>query len=150
MANGVYNRLKRNLANGTANLAEAGLDLRVMLVNSTYTFDPDTTFIDNGGAADPVDKEISVGGYARQLLANQTVTEDAANDFAYMDADDAVFTALVAGQTIGGAVIFDNAGGADTARFALAFYDLTDTATNGGNVTIQWATPANGAVIKLA
>jgi hypothetical protein len=150
MANGVYNRLKRNLANGTANLAEAGLDLRVMLVNTGYTFNPDHNFIDNSGAGDPIDQEISVVGYTRQALANQAVTQDDTNDFAYLDADDTVFTALAAGQTIGGAIVFDNAGGADTARFVLAFYDLTDTATNGGNVTIQWATPANGGVLKLA
>lgn len=150
MANGVYNREKRNLANGTSNLAEAGLDLRVMLVNTGYTFNPDHNFVDNSGAGDPIDQEITVGGYARQALANQTVTQDDTNDFAYLDADDAVFTALASGQTIGGAIVFDNAGGADTARFLIAFYDLTDTATNGGNVTIQWATPANGGVLKLA
>lgn len=148
MANGVYNRGKYVLATAALNLATA--DLRVMLVNTGYTFDNNHNFIDNSGAGDPIDQEISVGGYARQALANETVTEDDTNDFAYLDADDAVFTALVAGQTIGGAILFDQAGGADTARVVIAFYDLTDTATNGGNVTIQWATPANGGVLKLA
>lgn len=148
MANGVYNRGKYQLALAAVNLDTA--DLRVMLVNATYTFDNNHNFIDNAGASDPIDHEISVGGYARQALANTTVTEDDTNDFAYLDADDSVFTSLVAGQTIGGAILFDQAGGADTARVVIAFYDLTDTATNGGNVTVQWATPANGGVLKLA
>ena len=148
MANGVYNRGKFLLAGAGLDLDTA--DLRLMLVNATYTFDNNHNFIDNAGAGDPIDHEISVGGYARQALTTKTITEDDTNDFAYLDADDAVFTALVAGQTIGGAILFDNAGGADTARAVIAFYDLVDTATNGGNVTVQWATPANGGVLKLA
>jgi hypothetical protein len=148
MANGVYNRGKFLLSTAGLNLDTA--DLRLMLVNSTYTFDNNHNFIDNSGAGDPIDHEISVVGYARQALANTTVTEDDTNDFAYLDADDVVFTALTAGQTIGGAILFDQAGGADTARAVIAFYDLVDTATNGGNVTIQWATPANGGVLRLS
>lgn len=148
MANGVYNKAKELLANG-------GLDLdtntlKVMLVNSTYSFDADHLFVDNAGASDPIDKEISVSGYSRQTLASAAVTRDDTNDFAYLDGTDTVFTALVAGQTIGGAILYKDAGGADTANPVIAFYDLTDTPTNGGNVTIQWATPANGAILKLA
>lgn len=147
MANGVYNRGKQLLATAGANLSSA--DLRVMLVNSTYTFDNNHNFIDNVAAGDPIDHEISVGGYARQALANKTVTEDDTNDFAYLDADDTVFTALAAGQTIGGAILYKH-NASDAAAEVIAFYDLVDTATNGGNVTIQWATPANGGVLKLA
>lgn len=147
MANGVYNRAKQLLA--TASLQLATADIRLMLVNATYVFDNNHNFIDNAGASDPIDHEISVGGYARQALATKTVTEDDTLGFAYLDADDTVFTALVAGQTIGGAVLYKfNA--ADTAAEVIAFYDLVDTATNGGNVTVQWATPANGGVLKLA
>ncbi len=148
MANGVYNKGKEEIAKATTDLD--GSDLEVMLVNSTYTFDADHLFVDNGGASDPIDKEISVAGYSRQNLGTKTVTRDDTNDFAYLDGDDTVFTALAAGQTIGGAILFRNTGGADTTNPLIAFYDLTDTATNGGNVTIQWATPANGGVLKLA
>ena len=147
MPNGVYNRVKFLLATGAINLSTA--DTRVMLVNATYTFNDDHNFIDNAGAGDPIDHEISVGGYARQALTTKTVVEDDTNNFAYFDADDAVFTALVAGQTIGGAVVY-RFNAADTAAEVLGFYDLVDTATNGGNVTVQWATPANGAVLRLA
>ena len=148
MANGVYNKGKAEIAKALTDLD--GSTLKLMLVDSTYTFNPDLTFIDDGSANDPASKEITVSGYARQTLANKAVTQDDTNDFAYLDADDVVFTALVAGQTIGGAVLFRDAGGADTANIPIAFYDLTDTPTNGGNVTVQWNTPANGGVLKLA
>ena len=142
MANGVYNRCKQLLATAALNLSSA--DTRVLLVNSAYAFNDDHNFVSEVTA-----NEISVGGYARQALTTKTVTEDDTNNFAYFDADDAVFTALVAGQTIGGAILYKfNA--ADASAEVLAFYDLVDTATNGGNVTVQWATPANGAVLKLA
>lgn len=147
MANGVYNKGKAQIANGGTDLDTS--DLRLMLVNSGYTFNPDHNFIDNAGAGDPIDQEISVSGYSRQTLANKVVTQDDTNDFAYLDADDVVFTALAAGQTIGGAILFRHTG-TDTTAPVIAFYDLVDTATNGGNVTIQWATPANGGVLKLA
>ena len=142
MPNGVYNRAKFLLATGAINLSTA--DTRVLLVNSAYAFNDDHNFVSEVTA-----NEISVGGYARQALTTKTVVEDDTNNFAYFDADDAVFTALVAGQTIGGAVVY-RFNAADTAAEVLGFYDLVDTATNGGNVTVQWATPANGAVLRLA
>ena len=146
MANGVYNRAKYLLLDGALDLPTVA-DLRVLLVKSSYTFDPDHNFIDPDITTGS--QEISVGGYARQPLVNEQIVEDDTNDFAYLDADDVVFTALVSGQTVGGAVLFKfNA--ADTAAELIAFYDLTDAGTNGGNMTIQWAAVASGGGLKLA
>jgi hypothetical protein len=147
MANGVYNKGLEELAQALTDLQ--GADLRLMLVKSTYTFNKDHLTVDDGSANDPLSHEITVSGYARQALANEAVTRDDTNDFAYLDADDVVFTALAAGETIGGAVLFRHTG-TDTTAPLIAFYDLVDTATNGGNVTVQWNTPANGGVLKLA
>lgn len=146
MANGVYNRAKYLLLDGALDLPTTA-DLRVLLVKSTYTFDPDHNFIDPGITTGS--QEISVGGYARQPLTGESITEDDTNDFAYLDADDTVFASLAAGQTIGGAVLYKYHA-ADTSAELIAFYDLTDTPTNGGNVTVGWATPANGGVLKVA
>jgi hypothetical protein len=143
MANGVYNRGKYLIANAGANLASA--DLRVLLVKDTYVFDATHNFVSDviAGA-----KEISVAGYARQALANKTLTEDDANNFAYLDADDALFATLAAGQTVGGAVLYKfNA--ADGAAEVIAFYDPVDTLTNGGDITVIWNAPASGGVLKL-
>jgi hypothetical protein len=99
VANGTYNKGKAQIANGGIDLDTS--DLRVLLVKSSYTFNPDHNFVDNGDANDPQSHEVTVSGYARQTLANKTVTQDDTNDFAYFDADDAVFTGLAVGETIG-------------------------------------------------
>jgi hypothetical protein len=148
MANGVYNKGLEEIGKALTDLD--GSTLKVLLVKSSYTFNKDHLWVDDGSANDPQSHEVAVSGYARQTLANKTFTRDDTNDFGYLDADDVVFTALVAGETIGGAILFRDAGGSDTANPLISFYDLVDTATNGGNVTVQWNTPANGGVLKLA
>lgn len=139
MANLVYNRGIFEVMNLGA-LSTA--DLRVMLVQSTYTENKDHNVV-----ADVVAHELSVAGYARVALTTKTLTEDDTNDFAYLDADDVAFGALTAGQTIGGAVLFRHTGSDATAP-VIAYYDLINTPTNGGTFTVQWNTPANGGVLK--
>lgn len=146
MANLVYNAGLEELGKATTDLDSA--DLRVLLVKTTYTANKDHLLVDDGSANDPASHEIAVAGYARQALANKAVTRDDTNDFAYLDADDVVFTSLTTGETIGGAILYRHTG-ADGTSPLIAFYDVADTPTNGGNVTIQWATPANGGVLKL-
>lgn len=147
MANLVYNKGLEELGKALTDLDAA--DLRVMLVKSSYTVNKDHLFIDDGSANDPLSHELAVAGYARAALANEAVTRDDTNDFAYLDADDVAFGALATGETIGGAVLFRQTG-VDTTAPLIAFYDLTDTPTNGAAITLQFATPANGGVLKLA
>lgn len=142
MANSVTNKCKFEVFTGTADLDAS--DLRVLLLKSVAAPNADTNFI-----SDVVADEISVGGYARQALAGETVTEDDANDFAYLDATDPVFTALVAGQTIGWMCLFRQTG-ADATAPIYCNYDLTDTPTNGGDVTVVFAAPASGGALKGA
>lgn len=146
MANGVYNKCVEELGKALTDLDDG--DLRVLLVQSSYTFNKDHLFVDDGSANDPASHEVSVSGYARQTLANTTVTRDDTNDFAYLDADDVNFAGLATGQTVGGAVLFRHTGADGTAPL-LAFYDLANTPTNGGDIGVQWNTPANGGVMKL-
>ena len=63
-----------------------------------------------------------------------------------------------AGATIGGAVayIYSSSGGSlgtqttsDTGQELLAFYDLTNTPTNGGDITVQWASTTAGGFFKF-
>jgi len=143
MANSVTNKLKFRLLSGAVNLDTA--DLRLLLLKSS-TPTPDTNTVSD---LTPGTNELKVGGYARQALANTTVTEDDTNDFAYLDADDVVFTSLVTGETITWAELFEFITN-DAGSFVYGNYDVTDTPTNGGNITIQWNTPANGGVIKAA
>jgi len=142
MANLVTNKLKYELMTGDANLDAA--DLRVLLLTTTGSVTPDTNVVN-----DIVANELAVSGYARQALAGETVTEDDANDFAYLDATDATFSALATGETIGWAALLRQVTN-DTDSPVYAGYDVTDTPTNGSDQVIQWATPANGGLLKVA
>ncbi len=127
------------ILNGAADLDAS--DLRMAFIKTTAPT-KETNFMDGI-------TEVTVSGYARQTLAGETVTEDDTNDFAYLDATDPVFSALAAGETVIGAVLFRHTGSDATAP-VYAFYDFTDTPTNGGDITIQFATPANGGALKGA
>ena len=139
MADLVTNKGKYECFTGDANLDAA--DLRYGLIK-TAAPTADTNFRSDV-------TELTVAGYALQTLAGETVTEDDTNDFAYLDATDPVFTGLAAGETIIFGFLYRHVTvAADSPVYAC--HDVTDTATNGGNVTIQFATPANGGVLKGA
>lgn len=153
MPNNVYNRGKFLIATGT-NLNTAPLYLS--LVANTYVFNAN-----NNTLADLEGQEVTtstVNGYARQLLTSTDVIEyddpsgTSVNGYAYLTAANVTFTTLGTGNTIGGAVLSVNTGGtaANSSSELLAFYDIVDTPTNGGDITIQWANSQNGGVLKLS
>lgn len=135
MPSRMYNRGMYEVINQTTNWDTS--DIEVLLVVSTYAFDPDSNFV-----SDIVADEISTTNYARQDLANTTITEDDAADSVILDADDNVWAALgppAAGPVVGGAVEFRNTGN-DATSPLINFSDFTDTQVNGGNFTVAWAT----------
>lgn len=143
MPNFVTNRCKYELFTGDANLDAA--DLRMLLMKSGSPVDTWNVVSD----ITPASNELTVSGYARTALANETVVEDDTNDFAYLDADDVAFGALAAGETITWAVLYRHTGSDATAP-VYCFYDVTDTPANGSTITIVFNTPANGGVLKGA
>lgn len=143
MANLTYNE-------GIESVVDRNVDyiadtIKAMLVSSTYTPNKDDQFIDTGGASDPVDARIGTD----QTLGSKVTGKDTTGDFAYFDAADPTWTAVAGGSTIAGVVIYKDTGTPTTSK-VLAYLDVTDTATNGGDITVQFATPANGAIIKFA
>lgn len=131
-----------------------------MLVTTAYTANMDHDTIDDGTTSDPKGYEISVAGYARQTLADIAVFADEANEFAAVDASNVTYTSLVAGQTIGGQVIYlystssTGGGGAattgDTGQVLLCYEDFTSgIPTNGGNIVVTFAATSDGGVIKF-
>lgn len=137
MASAWYNKGKYDVMGGSTNLTASGI--KCMLVSTGYTFDPDHHFI-----SDVVANEISVVNYTggfngsgRKLLTAKTINEDDVNDLAYFDAADVTWTSLGVGATIGGTVIVRELT-ADSNSILIAFMDLTDTATNGGDITVSW------------
>ena len=78
MAQYASNKLLNLLAAGGINLGTA--NLRAMLVNNTFVWNPDISVVDDGGAQCAKAKEISAAGYTRQVLANKALTRDDVND----------------------------------------------------------------------
>jgi hypothetical protein len=148
MPNLIYNEGKRRLVGAMLGSVDLSA-LRVLLVKATYVANADQAALDDGTANDASSHELTVAGYARQVLANKTFGADLSADFAYLDADDVVFAALATGETIGGAIVFLHTGN-DATAVPLLFFDLVDTPTNGSNITIQWAAIAAGGVMKAA
>lgn len=152
MANFVYNYGKFLLANGSLNLISD--NIAVMLVNSSYeASDTANNLIDANTVSQLDTYELSVSGYSRQVLGSKSVLEtddgDTSAGFAYLAAANAVFANLASGQTVGGAVLIKDTGVNSTSAL-IAFYDIVDTPTNGGDITIQWANSTNGGVLKLS
>lgn len=148
MANFVYNYGKFLLANGGVNLLTDNIAL--LLVANTYT--GSVANADSNVVHEIVSYEVTTGtvsGYARYALTSKSVAENDTGDFAYFKAANVTFTTLGTGNTIGGAVLIKQ-GADNNASPLIAFYDVTDTPTNGGDITIQWASDANGGVLKLA
>lgn len=128
--------------------------IKVALLNNqtAYTFDPDNhefvaDVIDGGTTG----TEFSGGSYARQTLANVTVTSDLTDDEGVLDADDTVFSSLDT-QDIQTIIIYKQVGADDTTPADDPIIAVLDDdsptgeevadlplTTNGSDVTISWA-----------
>jgi hypothetical protein len=136
---------------GNESIVDRNIDLlsdtiKAILVNATYSPNKDDQFIDAGGASDAVDARLS--GTTDQTLGTKVIGKDTTSDFVYFDAADVVFTAVTTAQTAVGVVIYKDTGTPTTSKL-IAYLDITDTPTNGGDITIQFAAPASGGVFKL-
>jgi hypothetical protein len=144
MASILYNEGNQSIIDRDIDLVSD--TLKAMLVNSTYTPDKDDQFIDAGGASDAVDARLS--GTTDQTLGSKVIGKDTTSDFVYFDAADVVFTAVTTAQTAVAVVVYKDTGTPTTSKL-IAYLDITDTPTNGGDITVQWAAPASGAIFKL-
>ena len=157
MASGFYNQGLLDVTNGAIDLDTD--TLKLMLVDTSYTFDPDHDVVDNGGndATDPSFNEIvatnyTVGfsGAGRKTVTITSGVNDTNNraDFAIADV---TWTALGGGtnDTIGGAILIEERTN-DTDSRLIAFFDLTDTPTNGSDVTLDFNSLASGGNIRFS
>lgn len=134
MASSVYPTAMKKFIDNDIDFVTDTID--VMLVDNGYTYDQTDEFVSDLSAS-----ELSATNYARQVLGSKTVTVNAGS--VEIDAADVAFGALggAANDTIGGAVIYKDAGGADSANAVIAFIDVSDLTTNGSSVTLQFAAP---------
>lgn len=92
------NHFKYMLATGKVDFSSGGNVYKLILMNNTFAFDKDA----HATLADVTADQLGTGsGYTQdnEVLANVAVTEDDANDKAYVTWDDATFTA--SGGSIG-------------------------------------------------
>lgn len=142
MANLTYNE-------GIESVIDRNIDfisdtIKAILLSSTYTPNKDDQFIDTGGANDPVDARIGTD----QTLGSKVTGKDTTSDFAYLDAADPTWTAVAGGSTVVTVGVYKDTGTPTTSKL-ICNLDVTDTATNGGDITVQFATPANGGIVKF-
>lgn len=134
MASGLGLKAKRKLGESVFDWLNDSF--RWMLMADTWTPAPDTDEFVGDISAD----EISVTGYSRQGVTSPTINEDTAGDEAEFDCADPTFSSLASGETISHSVIYKQVGGDDGTEGddpLLPVHDVTDTATNGGDVTLQ-------------
>lgn len=131
MASGVFNNQKKQAGSNDW----VNDDIRVLLVGTGYTFDPDALTIGDAGISG---NELSGTGYSRQALANKVVNYDATNDVAKYDADDVVYAGANFG-TIGGAIVYKHDATTEANSVPIAYSEMSEALpTNGGQMTVQW------------
>ena len=92
------------------------------------------TYAQNLSTDEFISSVTAITGSTDQTLANTSVTDGV------FDADDITFTAVPAGETSEGVVIYKDTGVAGTSPLLMYIDTITGfpLATNGGNVVIQW------------
>lgn len=79
-----------------------------------------------------------------QTMSNKTRTEDTTNDrIVYDNTVDPTWTAVASGSTIGWCVVYKFVTN-DADSIPIFVLDVTDTPTNGGDITIQFASTGIG------
>lgn len=135
---------------GRTGILEGSIDLdadviKAMLVTSSYVANKDDDFVDDGGADDAIDHELTGTGYAagfggsgRKTLGTIAITEDDANDRAEFDAANLTWTGIDAG-TAAAVVIYKHLT-SDLLSTLIAYIDTGGfpVVTNGGDLTITW------------
>ena len=144
MASMTTNKFRELIMNGGIDLDNAAdTAVKVMLVQNTYTPDRDHDFVSS--ITSGTTKELTggtgytggFGGSGRKALTGKTIVKDNATDKAYWDATDSSWNAINSG-TIGYVVVIREVT-ADSDSPILVIIDVPDTATNGSDLTLQWA-----------
>lgn len=132
MANGGYNIAAKKQIDGNFN--GTSLDLRLLLVTSGYTYNPDHQFVAD---LTPGSNELSGTGYARKTLTSLATSQDNTDNRAELDCADVDFTGINAGTAAAAVVFVQVTNDADS--WLAGFYDEGGFPfpTNGGNLTLQ-------------
>lgn len=154
MASFLYNKGVAEMLDGTIDIDTD--TIKMMLVDSTYSPDKSDEVVDDGTSSDAASAEISVTGYtagwggAGRKTCAITLQENDTDDRVDIAIDDLTWNSLGAGATIVGAVLIKEGGANDTTSRLLAYFDITNTATSGGNVTLDFTALGSGGNIRIS
>lgn len=150
MASGWFSQGVLSCINGTIDLDTS--TIKVMLVTSSYTYDPDHQAV-NTISANEISATNYTGGYGGggRKTASVTLQKSDANNRVEIAIADLTWTSLggVSNATPSGAVVIYETGGNDTSSTPIAFLDFSDTPTNGGNFTLDFVALASGGNMQI-
>jgi len=133
MASSIYNRFFYQLALKQIDFDSD--DIRVALVDATYTVDKAHTYWTTG--ADPGASEVAGSAYTAggAQLASAAVSQNDTDDLAKLDAADVTWqTSTISAK---GAAVYDST---LVGKDLIAWYEFTETKSSAnGNFTIQWS-----------
>ena len=148
---------------GLLNVENGGIDLdtttlKLMLVDDTYTFDPDQLAIDNGTVDDALSHEIVATSYtggwggSGRKTATVTLTQNTASNRVDGAIADLTWSSIggATNDTIGGAILMKSGSSDDTTSIPICFFDVTDTPTNGGSITLDFTALGSGGNFRIA
>lgn len=144
MADFVYNTGSGELLDGDIDFLTDAL-IKAMLVATGYVEDRDDDFVDEAGANDPIDEEISggsgytggFGGSGRKALASKAITVNKGSDRVELDCADIVWSAIDTTTEPASLCIIRELTN-DTLTHLLTHHDFV-AVTNGGDLTAQIA-----------
>lgn len=129
--------------------------LKLMLVDETYTANPDQEFIDDGTADDAASHEITAtnyvpgfagGGRKTVVPTSQYSTVNNRTEFAIPDQTWSSLGGEV-NDTIGGLLLYVHQTN-DGASVPLTFFEIADLTTNGSDVTFDFLALGGGGNIR--
>ncbi len=152
MASAFFNGGVTALLDGTTDYLVDTVKVMLVATATPYTFDNDDDFVDESGANDPIDAEVSVSGYTggfagagRKTLASKTIASNDTSNRSEIDAADftggTTWSALASGETIEAAIAIEEITN-DAATRLLIYMDPSNIATNGSDVDLSF--DANG------
>lgn len=150
MASGFYSQGVLKCLDGTIDLDTS--TLKVMLVSSSYSYDPDHDFVDDI-SANEISATNYTGGFggAGRKTASVSMQRSTTNNRVEIALADLTWTALggASNATPSGCVLIYETGGADTAAIPIAFLDFSDTPTNGGDFTLDFTALGSGGNLRI-
>lgn len=138
--------LQKLLTADVIDLSDGGTVLKLSLHTATYAPDRDAhEFHDDATNECAASGNYSTGG---KTLGTVTVGVDGTGHFAYLDAEDAVWTALTTTARYG--VLYDATTTVDSTSPLIGYIDFGGNQSPAGvDFTITWAAPASGGVVKV-